>query len=106
MPAKALKVDAAVKSVDAGELGKWVLAKARGILAKARGVLAKVRGVLAKASGYRKTNDREALCASKVHGDRVNNCYRVVLRIIYIRQMTNNNNSGYPFFRITSSNVS
>ena len=41
-------------SVDDGELGKWVLAKAR---------------------GYRETKEREGLCVSKVHGDRINNQY-------------------------------
>ena len=31
--------------------------------------------VLSKATGYRETKNREGLCASKVHGDRVNNQY-------------------------------
>ena len=34
------------------ELGKWILAKAR---------------------GFREIKDREGLCVSKVHGDRINN---------------------------------
>ena len=37
-----------------GELGKWVLAKAR---------------------GFREIKDREGLRVSKVHGDRINNQY-------------------------------
>ena len=46
--------------VDDGELGKLVLAKAR---------------------GFRETKDREGLCISKVHGDRVNHYYSSVYEL-------------------------
>ena len=53
MPAKALDKEMHLSSpVDDGELGKWVLAKAR---------------------EYRQTKDTEGLCVSKVHGNRINN---------------------------------
>ena len=35
----------------------------------------------AKVRGCHKTKDREALCASKVHGDRVNNQYRGIYEL-------------------------
>ena len=39
------------------------------------------KSVLAKARGYRETKDREALCVSKVHGDRVNNQYSGICEV-------------------------
>ena len=37
--------------------------------------------VLTKARGFREINDREALCVSKVHGDRFNNQYSSIYEL-------------------------